>query len=189
MRPWALVGKRHFVASKHCRQLVHHLRHRTVQKREHGHVVGNLLHGALLHLPLCNNSASIHRSCGAPNRSFCPLLSSTTRRESTHGLIKLFFHNLGQHLCLLLQFHGPLLLLSLLFPLLILRIMLLQQLLRFLDLLLFPRRFLRDGLEDEDEEELLFLVEPRPRFCHPESLRPPDRLRRAQLPPIRGFCR
>ena len=43
-----LVGKRHIVASKHCHQLVHHLRHRTVQKREHGHVDGNLLHGALL---------------------------------------------------------------------------------------------------------------------------------------------
>ena len=66
-------------------------------------------------------------------------------RESIHGLIKLFFHNLGQHLCLLLQFHCPLLLLSLLFPLLTMRIMLLQQFLRFLDLLLFlptlpPRR-------------------------------------------------
>ena len=102
---------------------------------------------------LCNSSASIHRSCGAPNRSFCSLLSSTTRdklgtpgglggngcgvmrwRESTQGSLKLFFHNLGQQLRLLLQFHGLLLLLSLLFPLLILRIMLLQQLLRFFDL-------------------------------------------------------
>ena len=62
-------------------------------------------------------------------------------RESIDGVMKLFFHTHDQHLCLLLQFHCPLLLLCLLFPLLILRIMLLQQFLRFLDLLLFPPPF------------------------------------------------
>ena len=110
---------------------------------------------------LCNNSASIHRSCGAPNRSCCPPLSYTARAllgtpgglEGNGGgvmrdgertfmvLINMFFENLGQHFCLLLQFHCPLLLLGLLCPLLIRRIMFLQQFLRFLDLLLFPPTF------------------------------------------------
>ena len=96
---------------------------------------------------LCSNSAAIHRSCGAPNRSCCSLLSSTAKgklgtpgglggnggegskswRENIDGVIKWFFHNLGQHLCLLLQFHCPLLLLCLLFLLLILQTLLLQQ--------------------------------------------------------------
>ena len=57
-------------------------------------------------------------------------------RESTHGLIKLFFHNLGQHLC-----YRPLLLLGLLFPLLKLRIRLLQQFLRLFHSQLFSTAF------------------------------------------------
>ena len=41
-----LVGKRHIVASKHCHQLVHHLRHRVGESRDTRNDVSNLLHGA-----------------------------------------------------------------------------------------------------------------------------------------------
>ena len=41
-----LVGNRHIVASKHCLQLVRHLRHRVGESRNHKNDVSNLLHGA-----------------------------------------------------------------------------------------------------------------------------------------------